>query len=586
MDRTSGRRVNGTGYGGGLSRHSADPTEAVIDAAHDAQLEYYYRNDMVISKTSEMLANAVFRNEWLVRWGGVVVMAYFKVAAVKEALEKLLRDMRDMLRLKKYVGLYVYKNMGLWMREFEESMKFNNGVPDVNVVLPCGLVRPEMGRFIQIAPRGVYSAARMLQFESADEELDSVYRFIVCDRGARFYDTTVTGSARGGQLGELSVHSAISLNSHTIRVASTFAELYEMRSKLHEAENYLFEAGFSSAFPLSYMTAKSMPNDAIDELTDESLTTARDMNDARSGKSLHTMKMTMNRALQVAKAISSAMTTASGQRVTMDSAGTAMERMATAPDQTIRRGLANLYGRVDPSDNIVPMADFVDINTPHAPAVLIDVPALRTQYEIAVCRCMDVPYSFYRTEIESAGNKSGASNMILSESIISDAVADEQKVYGQIFSWLYMNAFGVLDKALFEAIADDVDNMEDLEVESEDTQRVLCFLTEMTGRSDSYAQLEFELLTVTNPDSLAAMVAAQQMGLVSRHLVERNAARLYGHTLGKGGNTFVLRSDPALRSNFNAPLQPPVTPDTEATIDSSLEIAAMKPPPPKKQKTK
>jgi hypothetical protein len=574
--------------GGGVRRGS-EPTEAVVDKAHDAQLEYYYRNDLTICKTSSMLANAVFRNEWLVRWGGTIPMAYFKVPYVKSALELLLRDMRDMLRLKRYVGLYVYKDMEKWMQEFEESMEYTTGIPSNNVMLPCGLVTPEMGRFVQIAPRGVYSAARILNFEPSDEELGTIYRFVVYDRGARFYDTTASsGSPAGnGIMGGMSTYSNISLDSHSIRVASEFVELYEMRSKLEEAERYMFDTAFSAAHPLSYMTAKAMPHDPIEELTDESLTTARDMNDVRTkNKSLHTMKFTLNTAVKMAKNITRAMGAASGQKVTMDSASATMERMSSGGNDTIRKGLADMYGRVDPSENLVPLADFVDVSTPNNPTVVIDVPQLRTQYEIAVCRCMDVPYSFYRTEIETSGHSGGASNMILSESIISAAVADEQSMYSEIFSWLYMNAFSVLDQSLFESIADDVDAMEDMEVQSDNTQHVLRFLAAMTQRRESYAKLEFELLTVTNPDSLNAMILAQQMGLVTRHLVERNAARLYGHTIGRDNSMFVLRSDPSLRTNFNAPLQPPVTPDMEAKLNNDKKLAKMKPPPSKKQKMK
>jgi hypothetical protein len=562
-------------------KRSDDATEAIIDQTYEAKLEYYYNTDLTIAKTDDMLHNAVFRNEWLVRWGDTFIMAYFKIPVVRRALVRQLREMRALRRMKRYFCVYVYKDLGKWMKAFHESLVFTNGVPADALVLPCGIVRSDMGRFKEIAPRGVHSIERVLQFEPVSEELADIYDFHVYNAGARFYDVTnsqnrnLHGLENAPQGMLQSVFMAASSNSHLLRPVSEFAELYEMRRKLEEAETYMFNAANAAAFPLAYMTANALPQEPVEEITDDVLATAKDMHDARTkGRALTTMKVTVPRALAIAKTIASTMSAATGKPVS------AFDVASATPegDDTARKAIANAYGRVDPSQNLVPIPDFITINSAHPPTSLIDVAQLRMQYEVAVCRCMDVPYSFYRTELETTGHTSGASNMVLSESIINAAIADEQKVYAELFDWLYMNTFAALDKASFADMAAEYDAMDDARANSESTRRVIKFITDMIERGDSYAKLEFELLTATNAESLAAMVQAQQLQLVPRLLLERNAQRLFGHTLGASSDKYVLQGNPALRTNLNAPLMDPATSaDVTATKAKATADSAARP---------
>lgn len=562
----------------GDKKRAEEATEAIVDPRAEAKIEYYYRSDFTIVKTDGMLGNAVFRNEWLVRWGAKFIMAYFRIPAVRRALVAQLREMRSMIRMKRYFGIYVYKDIGKWMHSFHESLAYTNGVPSDSVLLPCGLVRSEMGRFKQISPRGVHGLERVLMFEPMSDELDAVYDFPVCDRGARFYDVTEAGRmAQSNTPGLAAAHLAgldfgtLDANSRLLQPVSEFAELYEMRRRLEEAETYLFNAANAAAFPLAYLTANALPQEPTEEITDDVLATARDMHDARTrGRALNTMKVTVPRAMEIAKSIAGAMSAATGKH--MSAFDVASSTPSTSGDGDLeRKHIANTYGRVDPSQNLVTIPDFVSVSTPHQPAGLIDVQQLRMQYEIAVCRCMDIPYSFYRTELETAGRVSGASNMVLSESIINAAIADEQRVYSDLFDWLYMNTFARLDKATFAAMAAEYDAMDDETANSPATRTAIKFVTDMIERGDSYAKLEFELLTVTNAESLAAMVQAQQLQLVPRLLLERNAMRLFGHTLSMSPENNVLQSNAALRSNFNAPL---IDPETSASIQATKAKAA------------
>lgn len=585
------------GSGSGRAVRDDDPYEEPIDQADDMAMDHLFRHDRVITKTKRLAATEVWRNAWLVRWGGKAVMRYFDTPIVRRALRDLLMEMRDQERYRHYVGIYFVKDMKRWAEEFRRSMEILGHVPSTEIVLPCGIITPDMGQYFLVSPRGRFSATRILTFRPNDDRLNETYSFRVFNRSARFYPSDMdrsNESSSGPRFGSYAwlvqamqrtlpgAGAGRSLTG-TLRPYSEFREIFEQRRDLHEAKTYNYNAGFAIANPSSFLTAVSLPSAPADEVPDSVLAEARDLGEARAKTGARTalgqQKFTLQRGIQIVESLRRTMSSVTGRDIPIDSVVSGMG-FATGGEGSIdglsdRQRLAAEYGRLDPAANLVPIPDFVQVAPGSTPALPFDMAQERLAYEVGVCREMDIPHSLYRTEIDT-GRASGESNISLSESIIAKMVESEISIYQELFDQLYMTVWGPMDDALFEDLAAEAEEMPDEDYVSEKSQSVIQWLMAMKARSESYAKLEFEMLTAHSLEHLKAMIEAQQMGLVSRHLVERNASRLFGYTIGHHPSKYALRSDATLRTNFNPPILAPVSAETDAKIESDERRDKMK----------
>lgn len=513
------------------ANHAPEPTEAAIDEDYENRLDHFFHTDLTIRLASRILHEYVFRNSFRVQWAGSIEMEYFRSPHVRRALVKLLLELRNQLALKHYAAIYVCKDMVAWTREFVACTTFSGALAMEKIALPCDIVRPEMGSFVQISPLGDLGLKRVIEFRPKNDEYERAYEFHVIDTGARFFQSQETFGRR-------------------LRPVSDFAALFARRREIDEARTYQMNAAFALAHPIGFVTANRMPREDIDSVDDATLVAARSLEEARThGAAVHMQKYTLPESARIIKRLQHAMGAATGRKVGMDSV------LTDARDgETVRKALVEEYGRVDPTENLVTIPDYITVTTPPPAGVVVDVQTLENEYTNLVCSVMNVPLALYRTHVEQS-RTSGSSNVHMAEAIISRSIEHEQRVYSEIFEWVYTVAFGSLDRQLMQSLADDIDQLEDTARDTDDARRVFKLVSKMLNRtSSSLATLEFELLTVTSSESLQALVRAQQLGLVDRHLVERNAQRHFGHTINYDPERFAEKGNPALQGAKNAPL--------------------------------
>lgn len=584
---------------------SEEPTESEIDTGFENALDYYMDHDPVVSKLSETVAAAVWRNAWRVKWGATLAMRYFENPRVRVVFRRKMVALRNALRGKKYVGIWFFRDMRRWMRDFEAAIEYTDGAAaNGDILLPFGAIQPGMGRFVRVAPRGPQTLTRVLAFRPDNDDVARNYAFAVFDDGARFWPVSVATAVQGdSRAAQRELHDLTTLGGlftglgsggaglwcgtgggGALRPVSAFTALYEMRMLIKEAQDYTMNAALAGAFPVSYATANAIPQDPLEDITDDNLAVASSLAEARTRDHRDSMKFTLPRAQTIlttlTRALSNAMGAGGGLAVPLDADAIDLNRQATRVNGLFAE-LAARYGRVNPMTLMRPVADFVTITPGREPRVDIDIQALQLAYEMAVCREMDVPHSFYRTEVET-GRGGGVSNLDLSEKILVDTVRDEQALYARLFDWVYMVVFGPLDRAVVGTIVDDIKQLTDDEARRPAAQRAMEYMARMVSSDGSYARLEFELLTVRSATSLRALVEMQQLGLVDRLLVHRNAQNLFGHTLGVDPTRFATRADPLLGTNFNTPLQMPVNPETRARLQAAASAAAAEKPPKKR----
>jgi len=573
--------------GGANKKRSTEPIEWDIDPAFETALDYYADHDQIVSKCADLVANDVWRNAWRVKWGETLSMSYFEQDRVRAVFRRQMIALRNRLRIKKYVGMWYYRDMRAWMRDFRAAYNYTEGASAAStLLLPFGPVEPRMGCFALAAPRGEQTLDRQIVFYPDNEDVARYYGFAVFDDGAKFWPVSITSRAQEGstavqreapelshfsnmirELNGAGMWSGGAAGVGQLRPVSSFTTLYELSRVIKEAQDYTMSAALNSAFPMAYATANAIPTDPLDDITDDNLAMAKSLNEARTQGPRENAKFSLQRAQDILSTLKRALSSAAGGATVADPVSAASLAEMTKEVNAAYASLAARYGRVNPATLIRAIPDFVTITQGREPKVNLDMEALNLTYEIAVCREMDWPHAMYRTEVSTA-RTSGAPNLDITETIRGDTVRNEQTLYKRMFDWIYMVVFGALDREAALAIVDEVHTLRDDDNDEEKSaaQRAIQYMARMVQGRESYARLEFELLTVRSTESLRALVEFQQMGIVSRELVHRNAANLFGHTLGADERRFEIKVDGRLHSNLNAPLLPPVEPDTKAKL--------------------
>jgi hypothetical protein len=564
------------------------PFDEEVDMPFEIALERFFESEHVIQKCATLVDRDVWKNASRVRWGKRVTVKYFEIATVQRALRTLLFRMRCQLRYRNYAIMYAVKDSEAWKRDMQRTASANGGRPTEAVALPCGLVSAVDGRVVRYAPGGLASMVRILQFRPTQEALERNYRFAVFDNGASFFPAMDTKSSDGSPVyafGVLQKAIAAAFPSKgttptggALRPVTPFLELNRQRTRLDEAIDYNMTAGLALATPESFVIPTEMPHEPpIEDLDDGVITHAKDLSKARTKTArvaFHEQKFTIREALNIAGSLRRAVDSGVGRRPAVSAiAGmgifTADELGTPEQEGTARTLLADKWGRMDPTRNTQTLEDFVQVTHGPPPAVPFDIDLETDRYEKAVCRELDIPHSIYRTEVESGGRTAGTASLTLGETIGGKTLEDEIALYQRLFDFVWQTAFRDMDDALFRDVERDLLAMPEHEFALETTQDMLQWLQGVRTSAETPAKLEFELIKVHSADGLRAAIEAQTLGLVDQHLVERCASRVFGHTLGHDSSQFAARRDGRLHSNLNAPLLPPVTPDTKAQIASS-----------------
>ena len=439
-----------------------DDVVQCVDRATLLGLKQYYDKDPDIQICKRRKIHETFRADWSVGlWDEkqereVKRLAHLDTPRYKKLLRDFLTRAHDYLVLFQFVGYYCVKDMTAWyerMRlreararaieagaleetsseadeEDDEPLPF--GVIDLGLNLSDGY-----GTFKMVQRAG--SVQRRLYFTCNDEVLAERYNFYVFDNGATF-ETLMEPRRLNDREADLAV-------------LTPFMDLYNKRLEVEEARICLFDANFQSTHPESFVVAKPLPEQRVDQMPEPVRWGKDTMTQAGLENSMRRVELTTALAqdqLNVLKQQSR-----QGPR-TASLEGTGIDTMGAESLYSARRCR---FQRPDLKESLKVLPESMDLARGPAPTPLVVLGELQQRYELEICSAMGFPHSFLRVGGGDGGGGGGQqkaaqesnkneARLVFAQKEMEEQTEKQQEVFQSLFSEIYKRTFGRLSRGI------------------------------------------------------------------------------------------------------------------------------------------
>lgn len=501
------------------SEFDEDDLVQCVDRATLLGLKQYYDKDPDIQICKRRKIHETFRADWSVGlWDEqqereVKRLVHMDNARYKKLLRDFLTRAHDYLVLFQFVGYYCVKDMTAWyerMRlreartrlvetgqleetssevEEEEDEPLPFGVIDLGLNLSDGY-----GTFKLVQRAG--SVQRRLHFTCNDEALAERYNFYVFDDGATF-ETLMEPRRLNDRDADLAV-------------LTPFMDLYNKRLEIEEARICLFDANFQSTHPESFVVAKPLPEQRVDQMPEPVRWGKDTMTQAALENSMRRVELTTALAQDQLNALQQQRRT--GPR-TASLEGTGIDTMGADSLYSARR---SRFQRPDLKESLKVLPESMDLARGPAPTPLVVLGELQQRYELEICSAMGFPHSFLRVGAGDGGGGGGQqkgaqesnkneARLVFAQKEMEEQTEKQQEVFQALFAELYRRTFGRLARGIRQetggAKQRGTPRLNFANVSSKTDQAVIALLPLM-------------LAGVLGDDEYRAMVARNYRGLV------------------------------------------------------------------------
>lgn len=422
-----------------------------VDNATLLGLKQYYDKDVDIQICRRRKMQETFRAEWSVgrQQNGKETsrLAHFNTERYQRLLRAFFQEAHDYLMLFGFVGYYCVKDMPRWLERWQERQKETTMLVEdtEDDELPFGVIRlgltvQDMCGTYQVVRREGSIRQRMV-FECDDEKLGRRYNFYVFDQGATFEP----------------LQQARRLNDPDadLVVLTPFMELYNSRCGIEEARTCLFDANYMATHPESFVVAKPLPEQKVEQIPEEVRYAFDNISTAAQANNLRRIELSTALANSQKEVIqsNSQRRPLRGRIGTLE--GTGIDARGS---NSLYQARKSLYLRPDMKESLEVLPESMDLARGPVPVTLLNVEDLQRRYESEICSVMDFPQCFLRPGHESSGGSSsnGASKpdhknearLVFAQKQLEETVINQQTVFQDLFVEVYARSFGALELLL------------------------------------------------------------------------------------------------------------------------------------------
>lgn len=401
--------------------------------------QFYNENDCIKScrkkKIESLVQHKANISWWFTKEVELVEIPIMNSETYLRALHDLLWIANDYLTLFGFVGFYIRKDIGEWVKNKEKH----------GGLLPFGVIefgeRKDQipGYFVKRAKKSTIFGSEIV-FNCTDDSKKLKYTFFVMDKNATFRIPITTNNNNND------FYPTEDSNSSNLIPNSSFEALFDKWRRIVEVVITLDDANAQSCRPEPFLLTKPLPETDITQTSESDRYLSNFLDEIGTEVALDKLQSGYEYA------------SSHSQRMKCQTAYTQLQSMRYGGrkyvSMTEQRRMAFPHPTLTENLEVLPPMVTLDRGPP--PKSLIDLNHLEETYEAQVCSVMCYPYLLFKshshTHSQSNKLKSGGGGGISNDSQKQAAEMELDKItqgqealFQEIFTELYMRSYAFLD---------------------------------------------------------------------------------------------------------------------------------------------
>ena len=419
---------------GGKGKKKTARVENMIDQSFMWELKQFYNQDDCIQKCRKRKQDELIQHKSQISWWfreeeELAPIPIMNEERYQRALHEVLWCANDYLALFGFVGFFIRKDLGQWVKEKEK----NGGI------LPFGVIefgeRKDQipGYFVKRAKKSTIFGSELV-FCCTDESKKSKYSFFVFSRNATFRVPPVTKKNEFYPLEDT--------NTSNLLPNSSFEALWDRWRRITELTITLDDANSQSCRPESFLLTKPLPETDITQVSEADRYLSDFLDEG--GR-----EVTMDQLQTGYEYVSH-----HKERIQCRTAYTQMQsqRYRSGKYVSLTEQRRMTFPRPVLTENLEVLPPLVTLDRGPAPKSLIDVDHLEETYEAQVCSIMCYPYLLFKAHShthsqtnKTSGGIGNVSQLETAKLDLDKTIQGQEELFQEIFTELYMRSYAFLD---------------------------------------------------------------------------------------------------------------------------------------------
>lgn len=404
--------------------------------------QFYNENDCIKNcrrkKIESLLQHKANISWWFTKEVELAEIPVMNSETYLRALHDLLWCANDYLSLFGFVGFYIRKDIGKWVREKE---KYGGQLPFG--VIDFGERKDQIpGYFVKRSKRSTIFGSEIV-FICTDDSKKSKYTFFVMEKNATFRLPVVSPEKQR----EDGFFPTEDSNSSNLLPNSSFEALFDKWKRIVYVTITEDDANSLSSRPEPFLLTKPLPETDITQTSESDRYLSNFLDEAGTEVALDQLQQGYEYA------------SSHSQRMKCQTAYTQMQsaRYGGRKYVSMTEQRRMVFPHPTLTENLEVLPPLVTLDRGPAPKVLIDLNHLEETFEAQVCSIMCYPYLLFKSHSHAhaqlknrgvGGGGGGISNDAQKQSAemeLDKITKGQEELFQEIFSQLYMRSYAFLD---------------------------------------------------------------------------------------------------------------------------------------------